>query len=100
MKKLSILDQNYGSIFGESSVRSGSLVLSEENGSFDPESEQRHRSTVRPRWSSVCEDIYSIQMTVYKADASKEFVVRKSADLEEMIAMSVFNAQYFNHYCV
>lgn len=39
-------------------------------------------------------------MSVFRADASRELVARKSADLEEMITMSVFNAQQFNHYCV
>jgi hypothetical protein len=96
MRKLSILDSHqYGSI-AESSIRSGSLDLSQEIGSFDPDGGPevtRQRSSLWPRFgSSVCEDVFSVQMSVYRTDASKELIARKSADLEEMIAMSVFNA--------
>lgn len=65
MKKLSILDnhQNLGSIAGESSIKSDSLDISQEIGSFDPEGglEQNKRSTYKNRYSSlVCEDVFSV----------------------------------------
>lgn len=61
---------------------------------------QRLRATMSQRNSAVCEDVFSIQVVVYRTHLGKEAICKKQADLEEMIAMSVFNAQQFNHYCL